>query len=994
MDVRLRSRLVELIFTSTYALRSPREYDLHPDFATPDAPPSFWPEAGVALFCGVARPLNVTGSQPREGGIMHKSLPQLSAVTVRAEGEDGRSLFVGKIPTYIEFWEGTPPSLFRPEVTLEEYEQLQHDIWAGSGTQRIRTFFQAKDSKQPVMALIGKSPIPQPNPNDPTGPKRSLGDVSRIDPIGRRLPNSCWERICCIGLDVERSEVNAIIEISQQGVYGGSLCDSNAFESVGFWLIEPSRAEIVPQTWPPEPESNPYNMLYPDCVGAVRFIGSARSRVADIPRRSSGRESCQNGLADYDNGLLYYSVSVPLNTEDLAETLDCSDPTRLPVLHAVVSWNRDVTNENFSGDSVLFGDVSWKVVQFPVHQACKQGNVAGIESFEIDATTTNAIPVHVANLPDGTILFVSGSIYGKRVNEGDDRYHFSNNSVALLEPSTNRVIPLGDPPFDIFCAGHSTLADGNVLIVGGTFSRETTHREAHHWPGLQEAAIYDWRTRSFKMVQPMREGRWYPSTVVLGTGDIYVCDGHPTLNSRVHTNFDLEIYDSTGTSIIVSKLNGNMSSGSNVEFNMLTYMLRKRGVADKSSLSIDDQNIVDSYHPPDEEFIGLYPRLLLLPNGRIFSASIVRSRPNLVPTREEDINNENRIGEPIINDEGLASASTGRVLRNNSYEWDPYDPSRHKLLYAGSPDDYGPIYWYSDPAVLLPLRIQPSREIPDPDNPEFADVAVLTLANEFARVFQPMISNPVWHNIAGRSTNVYPGRTDVPLNKKYRVHGNAVLMPNGSVMLVGGVDTPYRKGGYDVSQEEERFVQEIEYLMPKPTQFPVLPIQERWTWKVDTSFLSTPRRYHSSAILLPDGRVMVGGGDYSDGGRARKIELITPYYMQPDVIRQYGRPRFTIDRKTVPYGGLVRIVLEDSSHVTDLDIHAMLIRCASFTHAFGYDQRAVQLFPHSGSSLRMDTYSVRIPNNPNVCPPGYYMLFITNTRGIPSCAQMLQIVAS
>ena len=208
-------------------------------------------------------------------------------------------------------------------------------------------------------------------------------------------------------------------------------------------------------------------------------------------------------------------------------------------------------------------------------------------------------------------------------------------------------------------------------------------------------------------------------------------------------------------------------------------------------------------------------------------------------------------------------------------------------------------------------------------------------------------------------------------------------MPDGSVMAIGGVDTPYVDGKPDVL--EDRRVEEVEYFIPGAT-----PLQDYWRTDRDSRVL-IPRHYHSTAILLLDGRVMVGGGNVSDEyfkvhkeRSFREIEIITP-----DYYNNGPQPEFVVEGDTFSYGEVVPIRLLNDLSVVDLSTYAILIRCASFTHGFGYDQRAVRLYPHG--SMTTSRYEIRIPRNGNILPPGYYMWFIVSNKGVPSCGQMVKI---
>ncbi|HLP27376.1 MAG TPA: galactose oxidase early set domain-containing protein, partial [Candidatus Didemnitutus sp.] len=214
-------------------------------------------------------------------------------------------------------------------------------------------------------------------------------------------------------------------------------------------------------------------------------------------------------------------------------------------------------------------------------------------------------------------------------------------------------------------------------------------------------------------------------------------------------------------------------------------------------------------------------------------------------------------------------------------------------------------------------------------------------------------------------------------------------LPDGSVMAVGGSDD-YHNAPW-TQYDENRAVREIEYFVPGGSTRDDF-------WRTDgRSQIAVPRLYHSTAILLLDGRVMVGGGNVSDAynkkyldgkeSSFRDIEIVTPDYYDNGL-----KPQFLIDKTSLFYGDTLTITLVEGSTVNALSKLAMFIRCASFTHAFGYDQRAVQLFPYG--SLTSTRYDIRIPNNRNIMPPGYYMLFIVSDKGVPSCGQMVRVGGS
>ena len=57
------------------------------------------------------------------------------------------------------------------------------------------------------------------------------------------------------------------------------------------------------------------------------------------------------------------------------------------------------------------------------------------------------------------------------------------------------------------------------------------------------------------------------------------------------------------------------------------------------------------------------------------------------------------------------------------------------------------------------------------------------------------------------------------------------------------------------------------------------------------------------------------------------------------------------------------------------------------THAFDMDQRMVGMSFTAGSG----SLTVTAPPNSNIAPPGYYMLFLLNSSGVPSLATFVQV---
>src|SRR6185369_1773237 len=153
------------------------------------------------------------------------------------------------------------------------------------------------------------------------------------------------------------------------------------------------------------------------------------------------------------------------------------------------------------------------------------------------------------------------------------------------------------------------------------------------------------------------------------------------------------------------------------------------------------------------------------------------------------------------------------------------------------------------------------------------------------------------------------------------------------------------------------------------------------TWQTMAS-MAKPRLYHSTALLLPDARVLVAGGGRFDNQAASTDQLNAEIYSPPYLFKG-TRPAITSAPAQIGYGATIGVQTPDASRIAKV----ALVKLGSVTHAFNADQRYVPLAFTAGSG----NLNVQTPPNPNVAPPGHYMLFIVDTSGIPSVATILKI---
>jgi hypothetical protein len=193
-----------------------------------------------------------------------------------------------------------------------------------------------------------------------------------------------------------------------------------------------------------------------------------------------------------------------------------------------------------------------------------------------------------------------------------------------------------------------------------------------------------------------------------------------------------------------------------------------------------------------------------------------------------------------------------------------------------------------------------------------------------------------------------------------RAFHNTTLLPDGNVLVTGGGRT---LDGYDVGNS----VFDAELWSP---------ITETWQ---TLSRAAIPRLYHSTALLLPDARVLVAGsGNDGPAVDQTRAEIFSPPYLF-----RGARPTITDVPATAQYGTTIELVTPEFSSIARIS----LIRPGAVTHSFDEDQRMVSLtFTKAPGGLK-----VEMPANANLAPPGYYMLFIVNTAGVPSVASFVHL---
>jgi hypothetical protein len=217
-----------------------------------------------------------------------------------------------------------------------------------------------------------------------------------------------------------------------------------------------------------------------------------------------------------------------------------------------------------------------------------------------------------------------------------------------------------------------------------------------------------------------------------------------------------------------------------------------------------------------------------------------------------------------------------------------------------------------------------------------------TTATNTAEIIDMSATKPVW---------TYTGSMNYA-----RYNENLVLLADGTVLAVGGGG-----GGGEYTNP----VYAAELYNPTTGQWTVMASQ------------TIQRTYHSTAVLLPDGRVVSSGSD-----NKATTELTYEIYSPPYLFNG-TRPAIQSAPTSLTYGQSFNITTSDASTIASV----ALVKPGATTHADDFDQRYVNLSFTIGSG----TITATAPANGSIAPPGYYMLVIVNSSGVPSIMPFLQL---
>ncbi|MDP9105772.1 MAG: DUF1929 domain-containing protein [Candidatus Eremiobacteraeota bacterium] len=396
-----------------------------------------------------------------------------------------------------------------------------------------------------------------------------------------------------------------------------------------------------------------------------------------------------------------------------------------------------------------------------------------------------------------------------------------------------------------------------------------------------------------------------------------------------------------------------------------------------------------------------YPSCATLPDGTIFA---VAGHSGVVQSNDPMVNATYEVFDPVP----ATTRSRGPVpllLAAGDYVTYPFVfvlPSKRLLLHCGTqsallninaepfrfeeglieaaqrPNRVGRTYGTQGSAVMLPL--DPNSVPPyqarilaaGGSGSDAAPVKAGPAAREHIRAFaeaavgkRPTINTPATNTCEIFTDGASPAwRLTTPL-KNPRVMGDAVLLPDGTVFVTNGSFTGLADAASNPVLEAEIFD----------------PDAETWT---PVASMSIPRLYHSTALLVPDGRVLVAGSDSMWNPEPFHVaQLDVEFYSPPYMFRD--RPEISDAPASLKFGTAFQVV---TNRVVK---RVALLRCGAVTHSFNAQQRYVNLNFHRVAAT---TISVEAPPNGYVAPPGPYLLYVLDERKTPSIGRRLIVGAA
>jgi len=566
----------------------------------------------------------------------------------------------------------------------------------------------------------------------------------------------------------------------------------------------------------------------------------------------------------------------------------------------------------------------------------------------------------------------------------------SNAEVTPLIPG-GLLVGQGGANGALFCADVAQLADGRIMAVGGTDFYSEPGIEGLpigvlELEGLKNARIFNPKNNTWTQTGSMNFGRWYPTVVNLANSDVFVVSGVTKLIKPVYPQSPAQ----SGRNVVQSETynaacgtwseNGALAQRSLPLFARIHLLPNGHVLYNAAGQSFNpagqgyDQalwNIVGAYDPAtrawrDVAYAG-FPFQLNSFGADQLSHALNPTNPNLIRILLSTL-----VGLTFTSPDTLI-ATLGQVLG--------LAVDRQVVEKVVGSGMRGSTF-----SMMLPLK-------PDAYG-NYTKAQFLTAGGIISAVvaaspgtYIPTDSSRIdTIDLVGGETN-YSSRLTGKLNQG-RWYGSGVLLPDTSVMVFSGAN------------RDEVVAPGLEAAIVQTERFD--PVTQ--TWK-KMALQNQRRTYHNTAVLMADGRVLVGGHAPITTGYTAHIDLsalgLGPNDGRDPSFEIYSPPYvFRSDRPVISNATSTPVNLNrgqthkiNTSSAAAID-GVLLIRNTDTTHLVDADQRAVYVPIVSRNS---NSVTVRIPDSAAVLPAGHYMLFISRTASggkiVPSKSTPVHIEA-
>ncbi|HTC58621.1 MAG TPA: fibronectin type III domain-containing protein [Solirubrobacteraceae bacterium] len=228
--------------------------------------------------------------------------------------------------------------------------------------------------------------------------------------------------------------------------------------------------------------------------------------------------------------------------------------------------------------------------------------------------------------------------------------------------------------------------------------------------------------------------------------------------------------------------------------------------------------------------------------------------------------------------------------------------------------------------------------------------SVINTTNSVANtaVIDLTAATPKWRQIAPMHDN--------------RVYHTLTMLANGEVLAVGG----------EASSDQEIVTSGV-----LPTEI-WNPTTEKWTAAAP---IAAARNYHSTAMLMANGKVLIAGGGHPNG-LGDPGEFSSQIY-SPPYLFDGPQPTIASAPAASTYNTSITVTTPEASSIGSVN----LVSLGTDTHQSDMAQHFVPLsFTANSGSLTVQT-----PANSALAPYGNYMLFIVNKKGVPSISTPLNL---